>query len=51
LIDTLHGRAERDELVLRLLPLALVDEMLHLVELCRRQRYLVIAGLLLAEQH
>lgn len=50
LVDALHGRAHLDELVLGLLPLALVDELLHLLQLRRGQGDLVVAHLfLLAE--
>lgn len=49
-VDALHGRAHLDELVLGLLPLALVDQLLHLLKLRRGEGDLVVAHLfLLAE--
>jgi hypothetical protein len=47
LVDALHRRAHLDELVLCLLPLALVDQLLHLLKLRRCQRDLIVTGLLL----
>jgi len=44
LVDALHRRADLDELVLRLLPLPLIDQLLHLLQLRRGERDLVVAG-------
>lgn len=44
-IDALHRRAERLQLVLRLLPLTGVDQLLHLLHLgLRGQHHLVVAA-------
>jgi hypothetical protein len=43
-IDALDRIADGDELVLRFLPLTVVDQLLHLLKLRGRQRYLVGAG-------
>jgi hypothetical protein len=49
-IDALDRIADGDEFVLRLLPLTVVDQLLHLLKLGRSQRDLFIAGrLVLAE--
>jgi hypothetical protein len=37
LADVLDRRADGDEFVLRLLPLTVVDQLLHLLQLRRRQ--------------
>jgi hypothetical protein len=42
--DILHRGRERDELVLRRLPLPLIDQLLDLGELRRRQGDLVVTG-------
>jgi hypothetical protein len=49
--DVLHGGTKRDQLLLRLVPVALIDQLLHLVELLRGKRHRLVAGLgPLAEQ-
>ncbi len=42
-VDALHGRAQRLQLILRLLPLAVVDQLLHLLHLgLRSQHHLLV---------
>jgi hypothetical protein len=52
-VDALHGGAERHQLVLRLVPLALLNELLHLLQFgLRRQHHRIVTRLRrLAEQH
>lgn len=50
-VDTLHGRAQGLQLVLRLLPLPVVDHLLHFLHLgLRGQHHLLVADSFGAEQ-
>lgn len=52
-IDTLHRRRQGGQLVLRLIPLSLIDQLLHLCEFGLRGQYhrVVTGGALVAEEH